>query len=684
MSTTDEIKAKIDIVDLVSEAGVKLRHAGKNYTGFCPFHDNKHTPAFVVWPETGTWRCFGACNEGGDIFKFVMKKEGLDFKDALHKLADRAGVKIETYQREAPETREAYENLRKLLEEAVVYYRSQLFNNQEVLAYLRGKRNLTDATIEGFGLGYAPPGYDNALTHFTKRGYTEQDLVDSGLLSEREDGRRYDRFRNRIMIPIRDEQGRMAGFGARIVDPNDVPKFLNSPETPIFSKGRLLYGLDRARKPIRTADQAVIVEGYLDVIALHQAGFENVVSPMGTALTEDQLRLLKRFTRRIVLALDPDTAGQKAVLRGLDAARTAMDHEGELVFDARGLLRNEARLQADLRVASMPDGLDPDELVARDREEWARSVGNAKPVVEHVMETLAAGQDLNDAKVKTIIAAQVLPLIEDLPSSLERDTYRQALARMLRVDERTMTGGQPQLTGTRRTRPPRREAAQEAETTTLAASPNARTEAYCLGVLFRKPELLYRLDRQLQEAGLLSLAPEDFEYTDHQLFLKNHPPVAGTGGSRPAPVRGDPPARLAQRVVAGAAGADGKTRPRAGAPAGGITEAGAKTAADAGEPGPDADALFPGGSPAERGPAGIPLSKTGPAACKVDPFHRPGKPAFDIETIKTTCLPNHHRPHFANQGDPPRPPKKLPQTAWNRWMRGWRMNWTRSWMSLGN
>src|ERR671920_544674 len=188
---------------------------------------------------------------------------------------------------------------------------------------------LTDMSIETFGLGYAPSAWDSALTHFTQRGYSEQDLAEAGLISPRDSGGFYDRFRNRLMIPIRDENGRMAGFGARIVDPNDVPKFLNSPETPIFSKGHLLYGLDRARKPIRTADQAVIVEGYLDVIALHQAGYDNVVSPMGTALTEHQLRLLKRFTRRIVLALDPDTAGQKAVLRGLDAARQAMDREGE-------------------------------------------------------------------------------------------------------------------------------------------------------------------------------------------------------------------------------------------------------------------------------------------------------------------------------------------------------------------
>ena len=526
MPTIDDIKSKIDIVDLVSEAGVKLRHAGRNYTGFCPFHDNKHTPAFVVWPESGTWRCFGQCNEGGDIFKFVMKREGLDFKDALQKLADRAGVKLESLQREAPQVKEAHERLRLLLEDALIYYRTHLFNTPEVLAYLREKRKLTDATIETFGLGYAPHGYDNLLKQFLPKGYNQQELIDSGMLSVREsdaplpnhEARVYDRFRNRIMIPIRDEQGRMAGFGARIVDPDDVPKFLNSPETPIFTKGRIFYGLDRARKPIRAADQAVIVEGYLDVIALHQAGYENVVSPMGTALTEDQLHLLKKITRRIVLALDPDTAGQKAVLRGLDAARSAMDREGELGFDARGLLRNEARLQADLRVASMPDDLDPDEIVARDRDEWQRLIENAKPIVTHVMDSLAAGQNLNDAKVKSQIAAQVLPLIEDLPNALERDTYRQALARMLKVDERALTGGQTQGQVLRR-KPRGADQSQRPVTPVLALNPTLRIESYCIGVLLRKPVLLYRLDRTLQEFGLGALAVEDFEYTDHQLLF---------------------------------------------------------------------------------------------------------------------------------------------------------------------
>ena len=222
MSTIDEIKSKIDIVDLVSEAGVKLRKAGRNQTGFCPFHENKHTPAFVVWPESGTWRCFGACNEGGDIFKFVMKREGIDFKEALNKLALRAGVEVQQIQRETSQQREAFDHLRTLLEDTVIYYRTQLFANQELLNYLREKRGLTDSTIETFGLGYAPHGYDNLIKHFSGK-YMPQDLVDAGMLSERDSGGLFDRFRNRIMIPIRDEQGRMAGFGARIVDPDDIP-----------------------------------------------------------------------------------------------------------------------------------------------------------------------------------------------------------------------------------------------------------------------------------------------------------------------------------------------------------------------------------------------------------------------------------------------------------------------------
>jgi DNA primase len=523
MSQLDEIKSRIDIVDLVGET-VKLRRAGKNYSGLCPFHNEK-TPSFIVSPDRQTWHCFGQCGEGGDIFKFVMKKEGWDFKEALRYLAERAGVKLEAYKAEKPEEKEAHERLRTLLEDAVTFYRYHLSTpaGKFALDYIHEKRHLTEATIETFGLGYAPPGWDNALKHFAEKGYTEQELLDVGLISQRESGGFIDRFRNRLMIPIRDENGRMTGFGARILDTNDVPKFMNSPETPLFSKSRLLYGLDRARKPIRAANQAIIVEGYLDVIALHQAGFENVVSPMGTSLTEDQLRLLKKFTRSIVLALDPDAAGQKAVLRGLEAARQTLDRQDEIGFDARGLLHHEARLQADLRVATMPDELDPDEIVQRDPEQWKKLIENAQPIVVHVMGALAVGRDLDDAKVKSEIAAQVLPLIEDLPNPVERDTYRQRLARFLKVDERSISSGKAQ--GPKARRPRLRVETPAAQqqippAVTPPFSPSHRGEAHILGLLIRRPDLLYRLDRGLLESGLDRMVPEDFGYTDHQVLFR--------------------------------------------------------------------------------------------------------------------------------------------------------------------
>lgn len=528
MSSIDDVKARIDIVDLVSEAGVKLRRSGKSYTGFCPFHSNTRTPAFVIWPDSGTWRCFGECNEGGDIFKFVMKREGWDFPETLRHLAQRAGVELEQYTPQQADRREENDRLRALLEDAVTFYRHQLLKTpggRPALDYLKEKRGLTDATIEAFGLGYAPAGWDNAFSYFKQKNFSEQDLLDVGLITERESGGYYDKFRNRIMIPIRDAEGRMAGFGARILDPNDVPKFMNSPQTALFDKGRLLYGLDRARKPIRAADQVVIVEGYLDVIAVHQSGFENVVSPMGTALTEEQLRMLKRFTRRIVLALDPDAAGQKAVLRGLDAARVALDHDEELRFDAHGLLRHEARLQADLRVASMPDDLDPDEIVARNPAEWKALIEKAAPVVTHVMDTLIAGRNVEDPKARVEIVSQVLPLIEDLASPVERESYRQMLARRLRVDERALIGIKPAGSPARRSqRPgapsPARKAEHAQAAPASAPSPARKIGDQVLAILLQNPEMLHHLDRRLKKRELSALSTEDFGYTDQQILFR--------------------------------------------------------------------------------------------------------------------------------------------------------------------
>lgn len=534
MSSIDEIKARIDIVDLVSET-VQLRHSGKNYLGFCPFHTNTRTPAFVVFPETGTWRCFGQCNEGGDIFGFVMKKEGWDFGETLTFLAEKAGVELKVPTPEERAAVEENENLRSILEDAVTYFRHNLLHTQpgtQVIDYLHQKRGLNNEIIEVFGLGYALDSWEAGLTYFQSKGFAPSDLLECGLVTEREAtaGENapgvYDRFRNRIMFPIRDERGRMTGFGARIVNPEDIPKFINSPQTILFDKGHILYGLDQARKGIRSKDQAVVVEGYLDVIALHQAGFTNVVSPMGTALTETQLRLLKKFSRRIVLALDADAAGDKATLRGLQIARQTLDREADPIFDARGLIGTEARLQADIRVTTLPAGLDPDEVVSQDPVLWEQLIGSAKPIVIHVMDTLAKEKDINDPKVKSEVAKQILPLIRDVPDRVERDAYLQRLARLLQVDESVLldnlglrTGRPPTSRGSRSRRPRQNPPQEEADKSLLRPMSEA-LENHLISVLIRQPELIHRLDRELKERSLYRISESDFQISQNQTIYK--------------------------------------------------------------------------------------------------------------------------------------------------------------------
>jgi DNA primase len=530
MSVIDEVKDRIDIVDLVSET-VKLRRAGKSYSGFCPFHDNKRTPAFAVFPESGTWRCFGQCNEGGDVFKFVMKKEGWDFAEALKYLADRVGVELKPQSPEQQEQEEQYDRLGNLLEDAVVFYRHQLLQSPQgkpALAYFEN-RGVTHETIETFGLGYAPASWEATMNYFLGKGYLEQELVDAGLVSERENGGIYDRFRNRLMFAIRDGRGRMAGFGARVLDPEDFPKYLNSPQTALFDKGRLLYGLDLARKTIRQENEVVIVEGYMDVIVPYQAGFTNAVSPMGTALTEDHLRMLKRYARRFILALDADAAGEKATMRGLEIARQTLDRSEETdalkLFDPRGLIRHEARLNADVRITTIPDGMDPDEVVLRNPDEWRAILAAAKPVVAHVMDTLISKRNIEDPKVKIEIVSQVLPLINDLPNPIEREDYRQRLARLLKVDESTILPQQQALSSQKKHRKTRIKQAivpaeKRATTTQSSGQLAIAFERHILRLLIREPQWLNDLDRFLQKNDLNRLDVQDFEHADHQLLSR--------------------------------------------------------------------------------------------------------------------------------------------------------------------
>ncbi len=517
MTVVEDIKQRIDLVDFVSQT-VKLKRTGKNYIGFCPFHSNTRTPAFVVFPDSQSWRCFGQCNEGGDLFGFVMKRDNLDFQEALKQLADKAGVTLKP-QTQADQIHDQERNtLVDIMEAAVAFYRQQMLETtpgKKALDYLH-KRGLTDETIKTWGLGYAPDSWSLLLDHLLAKGYTRELILQAGMLSQGDDGRVYDRFRDRLMFPIRGIFGRMAGFGGRVLNPDDVPKYLNSPATDLFDKGRLLYGLDQARSTMRAESQAVIVEGYMDVIGLHQAGFTNAVSPMGTALTEAQFQLVKKMTSNIILALDPDAAGQKATLRGLETARKAMDMGEQLSFDSRGLLKIERFLKADIRVTTLPDGKDPDEIVLENPEAWRKIIKEAKPLVNHVMDSLAEGQDLADPKVKRTIAEQVLPLIEDVGSSVEREAYRQRLAALLRLDSRSLQLNTATASHDRRKRNrvyDEGEGDQIRQPVTMAAK-NRVLEEFTIKYLVLDPDSLYLIDRCLAQFELSELSLEDFQEGD--------------------------------------------------------------------------------------------------------------------------------------------------------------------------
>ena len=522
MTVTEDIKQRLDIVDIVSQT-VKLKRTGKNYIGFCPFHQNTRTPSFVVFPETQSWRCFGQCNEGGDLFGYVMKRDNLDFQEVLKQLADKAGVTLKPQTQADRKQDEVRQNLSEVMEAAVAFYQKQLRESpagNKALTYLH-ERGLSDETIQNWGLGYAPDSWNLLLDHLLAKGYTKELILQAGMLSKGDDGRVYDRFRDRLMFPIRNMYGKMAGFGGRVLKPEDVPKYLNSPASDVFDKSHLLYGLDQARAGMRADSQAVIVEGYMDVIGLHQAGFKNAVSPMGTALTEAQFHLIKKMTTNIILALDPDAAGQKGTLRGLETARKAMDQEEHFTFDSKGLLKIERSMKADIRVTTLPDGKDPDEIVLEDPELWRKIISDAQPVVNHVMDNLAFGKDLADPKIKREIAEEVLPLIEDVSSQVEREAYRQRLAALLRLDARSLVLNSALVSHDRRKRNQSREQniSSQVKTPIAFAAKNRQHEEFTIQFLLAEPESLYLLNRSLAQFELTELSVDDFQEGDLRHFF---------------------------------------------------------------------------------------------------------------------------------------------------------------------
>jgi len=388
MSVIDDIKSRVDLVELVSET-VKLRKSGRTFTGLCPFHAHKNnTPSFAVWPESGNWRCFGQCNEGGDAFKFVMKRDGVDFAEALRVLAQRTGVEVKPRTPEEQERDDNLGHLRQLLDTAVTYYHHLLKNApgaETARTHLSG-RGLTAQAIEMFQLGYAPDGWDTALKYFTSKGYAQQDLLDAGLIIvKEEDERVFDRFRDRLMIPVRDERGRITGFQARALKADAIPKFMNSPQTALFDKGRTLFGLDRARKAASRKTSPVDDAERL----------EQLLEPHESASAPAERNDLHRQLIEALGTLPPD---QRAAL-------VLVDMQGYPVAEAARVLdvptgtvksrcaRGRARLLP-LLAHLRPDGGDPDKNPEAGSREGTQGRNRAQGTsVPPAAETHAEGPD---------------------------------------------------------------------------------------------------------------------------------------------------------------------------------------------------------------------------------------------------------------------------------------------------
>lgn len=409
-----DIKSKLPVVDIVGQT-VQLKRAGTIFKGLCPFHAEK-TPSFTVTPERESWHCFG-CGEHGDIFTFLMRRDGLDFREALTQLAAQAGVELS--ERTAGEDRRK-RRLREALEAAIAWYREvfvQAHQAERARTYM-AERGFSDETLEAFGIGYAPNTWEAMSKRLRAKGFSDAELTDAGLASPSNRGGVYDRFRGRIIIPIRDVSGRAIGLGGRIMPDAEGPKYLNSPATALFDKSRTLYGIDRAKGGIRREKLAVIVEGYTDVMAAHQAGFTNVVASLGTALTAGQVELANRYADAVALAYDVDLAGEAATQRGL------LSELGPVV--------------SKVRVIRIPAGKDPDELIRTDPDGWRAAVAAAEELLPYFMQRAAAEVDMRQPQGRSVYTRRMLDLLRRIPDRVEQDSYVPGLAQLAGIDERIL------------------------------------------------------------------------------------------------------------------------------------------------------------------------------------------------------------------------------------------------------
>jgi DNA primase len=473
-----DIKSRLDVVDVVGQK-VTLKKAGSTFKGLCPFHSEK-SPSFVVFPDKGNYHCFG-CGANGDIFSFVMKTENIEFPDALRELANRAGIELKP-RRGDDGTGKHRGELIQLLDQATLFYQQALRrpDGQAARDYLE-KRGISQSTIDQFRIGWAPDRWDSLYQYLVERGGDPALIASAGLTAERETGGYYDRFRGRLMFPIVGDRGDLVGFGGRLLASGE-PKYLNSPQTDLFDKGATLFGIDQARTTIKATNRATIVEGYVDVLIAHQYGFKDVVASLGTALTERQVQALKRLTRTLVLALDADSAGDIAVLRGLEVARQVYGDAQVAVPLPQGLVRLESRLGADILIADLPRGRDPDEIIRENTNDWRSIVDDARSVVDYYFEVVLGGADLKSAKGTATAVRQLLPIISEVRDTVQQALYLQRLSDRVHIAEQLLAS---ELARLRLTAP----AAPKRVDDATPETPRRRStlDEYALGLLLRYP-----------------------------------------------------------------------------------------------------------------------------------------------------------------------------------------------------
>ncbi len=409
--TVEEIKSRLDIVDLVKEY-VELEKVGSNLRALCPFHAEK-TPSFFVSPSRQSWRCFGGCNIGGDIFDFVMKIEGVEFYEALQILAKKAGVEVK---KRDPKKREEKDRLYEICELATKFFQTQLEKSKKGKAakkYLVD-RGIKEEAVKKWRLGYGPDSWQALSEFLISKGYKRKEIVKTGLAVKKDD-HSYDRFRGRIIFPIMNTASDPIAFGGRIFgEKEDTAKYINSPQTPLYDKSGVLYGLDKAKIEIRRQDEAILVEGYTDVIMSHQAGVKNVISTSGTALTEKQLKILSRYTRNLLIAFDMDSAGASATKKGIEMAR---------------------KTNFNVKIILLPEEKDPADLILKDKKEWKDAIQQAEEVMKFYFNDSFSGRDPEDPMDKKKIAGELLPLIKRIPNRIERAHWIKELAEKMDVDE---------------------------------------------------------------------------------------------------------------------------------------------------------------------------------------------------------------------------------------------------------